>query len=110
MRGIGKGGTRQCLFESERTLTRKNDCALNNVLQLPNVARPIVGLETPCLFLGKARKRTAARRRITGEEMLNEQRNVLRPRTEWRHFNRKHAKAKIQIASKASSRHLFCEI
>ncbi|PYT03823.1 MAG: hypothetical protein DMF60_17175 [Acidobacteria bacterium] len=42
MRGIGKGGTRQCLFESERTLTRTNDCALNNVLQLPNVARPIV--------------------------------------------------------------------
>src|SRR5262249_7594122 len=78
-RGLRNRGVRQRLPKAERAITRQDDRTLNDVLQLPNVPRPVVRLETPFLRLSEPGKRTIACCRMTAEEMLDERRNVLQP-------------------------------
>ena len=56
---------------------REDDCPLDDVAKLPDIARPIVGLERRNRLVRNARRGDAAVRGEAGEEMVRKFRNVL---------------------------------
>src|SRR6185503_19428660 len=84
--------------------------ALEYVLELADVSRPLVGCQRREDILRDALDRLAKPRAKTMHQIMHERRNVFPMLTERRQRDRKHVEAVIQIAAKSSFSHFFSEV
>src|ERR1700758_480741 len=72
----------------------------NDILQLPNIARPGIRLERFQGFVTNTHDLLARFARIAIDEVFDQHRNVFFPVAEWRYLDWKHVDAIEQIATK----------
>src|SRR5690606_28985669 len=111
-RGAGLGRSspfRNGQTERDASPASENQRALEDVLKLAHVARPVVGLKPRDIRLRDANVRAALTARPR-KEMLHEQRNVLRPLAQRHGSDRKDAEPVIQVFAKASFLDLGAQI
>ncbi len=72
---------------------RKDDGALNDVLELAHISRPVMGCQLAQGHLSQARGPAVHSRSALSDEMGGQLRNVFTPLTQRRNVDREHAEA-----------------
>src|SRR5260221_10466553 len=89
-----------CRVDPQRVPTAKDHRALYDVLQLANIARPVVGLAELQGLLVDLPDVLSSLRRIAPDELLDKHRNIALTVTQRRHFDREDVQPVEKIRAK----------
>ena len=85
----------------------KDGKALADVLELPDVARPVIGEEPLDHVFGNRQVPSLG---VARDKVKGKQRDVLRPLSQGRNMNLDNVEPEVEVLSKPAGPHLLCEI
>ena len=101
---------RQVLYAEMFVAIRQDQAAFDHVLQLPNVARPVMFGQGVQELQSETVKPFVVGLRERLQEILREQRNVFRSLPQGRHVDAHHGNTEVQIFPKGAFLHHFFQI
>ncbi len=96
--------------ERQRRAAREDHRALDHVLQLAHVARPVVGLQQTHDVGRNVVDALAQRAAEAIDQVADQRRNVAAPLAERRQRDRKHVQAVVEVAAEPAAAHLLGQV